>query len=367
MGFVRFSNWHVNGVLVMQKNLARKNPYLQLMLKGGIALLFGGGWSLAHASLDAYAGVVGGAGNGSIPQGCTTFGPPAELAGFTFAGPAIPTGGITACGYSGGVSRISAPTGPLTNTKALAPVILGNPGFAGYFDGSAHSIAQYGKLGASAHANISGGIPGSSVALFESAGAAQFSDVLTASSPLVANASAGFVRYRFTVDGSTTSLGAPGPYLFGETYMVLDIQQQSGPVYEILNAHVRRGELGTISNGVPPAGWTASTGRLTGSGTFYSLDLPMNWGQAWDVKVGLLAWAYGTADADFLSTAKISGIQLFDANHVEISDFNLASASGTDYLNVDQVPLPSSVVLMFSALSGLAIASQRKRRVSKSS
>jgi hypothetical protein len=106
-------------------------------------------------------------------------------------------------------------------------------------------------------------------------------------------------------------------------------------------------------------------GSLIGGSTFYSLDLPMNWGQAWDVKVGLLVWAYGTADNNFLSTAKISGIQLFDANHTEITDFSLTSASGTDYLNVDAVPLPPSMAFMLSGLGGLAVASQRKRRTAK--
>lgn len=343
----------------MFKKTNLRNRRVSLLLKSAMACSLSISWSAAQASLDAYAGVIGGAGNGSIGQGCTTFGPPPELAGFSFHSPSIPLGGIGACGYSGGISHVSATSGPLTNTKALAPVILGNPGFSGYFDGTANSIANYGKLGAAAHANISGGVPGSPVALFESTGAAQFSDTLTASSALIANSSAGFVRYKFSVDGSSTSLGAPGAYLFGETYAVLDIQQQNGPVYEILNAHARRGELGTISNGAPPAGWTTSMGSLIGGSTFYSLDLPMNWGQAWDVKVGLLAWAYGTADSNFLTTAKLTGLQLFDANHVEVTQFTLNAASGTDYVN--NVPLPPSAFFMLSGMGALGLSARRKK------
>lgn len=320
-------------------------------------------WSAAEASsLDAYAVVVGGAGNGSIAQGCSTFGPPAELSFFSFHSPSIPLGGIGPCGYTGGVSQVSAASGPLTNSQSVGPVILGNPGFSGSFDGTANSVANYGKLGASAHANISGGLPGSPLALFDSTGAAKFSDTLTASSPLVANVSAGFVRYQFSVDGSLTSLGPSGAFLFGQTYAVLDIQQQGGPVFEIFNASVARGGIGTISGNPPPSGWATSMGSLSGASTFYSLDLPMNWGQPWDVSVGLLAWAYGTADTNFLTTAKLTGLELFDANHVQVTQFSISSVSGTDYANATTVPEPAAVWLFGSGLLGLIGVARRKAR-----
>ena len=318
-------------------------------------------WPAAGAALDAYAVVVGGAGNGG--SGCSTFGPPAGLSFFSFSSPSIPLGGIGPCGYTGGVSQVSAASGPLTNSNSVGPVILGNPGFSGSFDGTANSVANYGKLGASAHANISGGIPGSPLALFNSTGAAKFFDTLTASSPLVANASAGSVRYQFSVDGSLTSLGAPGAFLFGETYAVLDIQQQGGPVYEILNAHVRRGGTGVISGNPPPLGWTTSMGSLSGGSVFDSLELPMNWGQPWDVSVGLLAWAYGTADTNFLTIAKLTGLELFDANHVKVTQFSISSASGTDYVNAGStagVPEPQALVLMLSGLGLLGFGARCK-------
>ena len=92
-------------------------------------------------------------------------------------------------------------------------------------------------------------------------------------------------------------------------------------------------------------------GSLGGSSTFFSLDLPITWGTAWDVKVGLMAWAYGTADANFMSTAKLTGVTLFDASHAAVNTFSLTSASGTDYVN--SVPEPASALLMLAGLAAV--------------
>jgi hypothetical protein len=308
----------------------------------------------AAASLSAFAGVVGGAGGN-----CSTFSQYPELSFFTVSLPSVPTGGITQCGYSGAVSLVTAAMGPISNNESLAPVPLGSSSASGYFDGKAESKADYTSLGASAHANISGGTPSSSIALFSATGASWFSDTLTASSPLVANASAGYVRYQFSVDGSLGTPGAPAPYFFGETYMALDLQQQSGPVYEVVNAHLYRGAAATISGGAPGPGWTTTMGSsLSGGSTFYSLDLPMNWGQSWDIKVGLLAWAYGTSDADFLATAKLTGVELFDASHAPVTQFTLSALSGTAYAN--PVPEPQDLALMLSGLGLIGFVAYRK-------
>ncbi len=319
-------------------------------LCGQLAAVLGCGLALpAHAapSLETINGIVAGAGS------CGSWGPAPELSFFTFAPANVAVGGIAGCGYSGGYRTQSAAIGSVTQHDSLGPVILGPPHLSpGFYSGTADSSASYGSLGAAAQGSIAGGVPQSNLALFDSVSAATFSDTLTATSPLVASSSAGSVRYQFRVDGSMSSLGAPGPFLFGENYTVLDVQQGNGPVFEVLNAHVRRGGLGTITNAVPPAGWSTSTGVLSGSSVFNSVAMPMVWGQPWDVKVGLLAWAYGTADNEFLNTATLSGFEFFDANGVAVSDFSLSSASGTDYLH--PVPEPTVAALLLLGISLMA-------------
>ena len=306
--------------------------------------------------LEAWAGVVGGAGTGSIPDNCTTFGPPAELApmfGSVALGMQV-LGGNAACGYSGGWTDPVAPSGPLPNSASLAPVILGNPGFSGFFDGTSSSQANYGTLAAAAHANISGGTPGSPVALADSQAASFFDDTLTLTSPQLANGSLAYVRYRFAVSGDLSALGAPASGFFGSTWGQLSLQMDNGPVYGVVGATVTRGGLGIVNGGGPPAGWTTSTGALSGSSTFDSLLLPVTVGQSWDLRVGLLGWAYGTADTSHFD-ADLIGIDVFDSQNAPVASFSIASASGTQY-----VPEPSSGSLLLCGL--LTIARARRRR-----
>ena len=302
-------------------------------------------------SLDAWAGAFGGAGVNGFPFGCNR-GPTPELTFFSF-NPQTPTPSLAACGISGSLKQATGSTGPLVLADSLAPVSLGAAAGSGTFDGSAQAGASYGRLGAAAHAHIGAGRPQSSGAVYDSVAASRFSDRLTAASPSVVNASAGFVRYQFSVDGSVSALGAPEAFFFGETYMVLDVQQQGGSIREVMNAHVRRGDLGVISGNPAPAGWVTSSGSLSGASTFFSADLPMSWGLPWDVRVGLLAWAYGTADSNFLSSARLTGLALFDTNHNPVSNFSLVSVSGTDYINA--VPEPTSNGLLLAGLMGLMV------------
>lgn len=325
-------------------------------------------WLLAAASavtaveaapgLETVVGGVAGVGNGSIALGCTTFGSVPELSFYSFTGGGMPLGGIGTCGYIGGYSTQTAVAAPLIRASSLGPVLIGSAGNGSQFSGTAEARSSYGALGAAAQGNMSVVPDQGGVSLHQMAGAARFADTLTATSALVGAGSAGTVRYRFAVDGSLSAPGAPAPFFFGETYVVLDVKHGAGATEQLLNATVRRGNVGTISGNPPPAGWVTGVGSLSGGSTFYSREFSFTWGQAWDVEVGLLAWAYGSADSSFLSTARLTGFELFDAAHVPVTTFGISAASGTDYINA--VPESQSWVMLLAGLVCIGGVARRR-------
>ena len=319
----------------------------------------------AAASLDTYAGGVGGLTNGSINAGCFTRGTPIEPGEpnpFFGLGP-FPAGGIGACGLTGGLNHNTASAGAATSTLTVAPVKVGGPNnpAAGYYSGQANAIARYGSLGVSAQGSFQNGKPDGSPGIYNNTvAAAKFTDTLTASSTSFANGSAGFVRYAFDLHGTTSALGTPAAYYTGETRIELLYMNSYQPVEYGWGLGIRRGNLGLIQNTTPPAGWTTSTSYLSGGSTFYSFDLPIIWGQSWDLTVGFIAYAYGEASADFLGTAKLTGVQVFDSSHNEVTNFSLLSASGTNYLAAP-VPEPETYAMLLAGLGLMGAMVKRKR------
>lgn len=312
----------------------------------------------AAPGLDTVVGGVAGRGNGSIALGCTTFGPVPELSFYSFTGGGMPQGGVGTCGYVGNYTTQTAMAAPLVQSRILGPVPIASPGNGSQFTGTAEARSSYGALGAAAHGLMSVVPDEGSLALHQMAGAARFADTLTANSAGVIAGSAGSVRYRFAVNGSLSALGAQAPFYFGETYVVLDVKHGAGATEQLLNATVRRGSLGTISGNPPPAGWVTGIGTLSGGSTFVSRDYAITWGQPWDLALGLLAWANGSADTSFLGTARLVGFDLFDALHAPVASFGISAASGTDYVNA--VPEPQTWALLLAGLAWVSGVARRR-------
>lgn len=313
--------------------------------------------SAQGASLNTYAGGVGGITNGSIDSGCYTSGTPSELTPF-FSGGSFPLGGIAACGLTGGLDQDAGTAGTVSSSLTVGPVKLGLPtSSAAIYSGQADAIARYGALGVSARGSYQGGVASGGPGTYDNTvAAAKFTDTLTATSSQVTAGSAGFIRYAFELHGTASAPGTPAPYYTGETYLELLYEQSIQPVQYGWNLSLTRGSTGKIQNATPPAGWTTTPGYLGGSSTFYSFDLPIIWGQSWDLTMGLVATAYGDVNADFLGTARVTGVQLFDSQHQEVTDFQLLSASGTNYLM--PVPEASTAWLL---LAGLGVVLPRRR------
>ena len=190
------------------------------------------------ASLSAFAGVVTGA-SGNIAGGCTTSGPPPELAFFGGFAPGLQVlGGNTACGFSGGWTNPTATgtTTPLTNSARLPPTPFyaatpSAPVSPQLFEGTADSRASYGSLSAKASGRYSGTAAYAS-ATAVGVGAATFSDTLSATVPKAYTdvSTSGFVRYRFSLDGSMSAPGPQRPYFGGTAQTAFNIQQDDGPI-----------------------------------------------------------------------------------------------------------------------------------------
>lgn len=186
---------------------------------GAISWLAVGPIATQAASLSAFAGIVTSA-SGDIAGGCTTSGPPPELAYFGSAAPGLQVlGGNAACGFSGGWTNptTTGTAAPLSNNASLPltpiyPAANNHPVSPQSFGGTADSRASYGSLSAQAHGRYSGTAAYTSVTAV-AVGAATFSDTLTAAVPKSFNdlSTRRYVRYRFTIDGSM-STPAPGSH-----------------------------------------------------------------------------------------------------------------------------------------------------------
>jgi hypothetical protein len=325
------------------------------------------GLPTAHAaSLRTITDVWGGNGNSNIAAGCTTYAPIADLQTFFGGGGFRVAGGNVACGYAGVTSDLTTAVGALLTSQTLPAVALDTTGSS--FQGAATARASYGSLGVSAQGQLTGTPTGTSAVV--ATGAAFFQDTLSATSPHVAPSAAGFVRYVFALDGSLSGAAANN----GIANVQLNLQQATGPVFGLGRVGTLGSALGTVTAiDIDISTWTLGTGSVSGAGDFGStvhvpffgdVDLPMVWGSPWDVQVGLLATIYRTADASFMSSAKLVDIQLFDAAHVRITDFALTSASGTDYLApaVTPVPEPQTWAMLLLGLTVLTLRRRRKVR-----
>ncbi|MBI3348494.1 MAG: PEP-CTERM sorting domain-containing protein [Burkholderiales bacterium] len=351
-------------------------PLVPLALFGAALLP---GVASAAPRLDVYTLTVGGnsqfGANGN-PFGCSTFAPDGAAAMFsrTFE-LALPTDGAI-CGV-GGVVRSASAAGGTVQVAAPLAVAWGGSADPRTFSGNAQARAGYGNLGVRAVGSYTGASDNGTVAGAQ-AGARQV-DALTFNG----GSGNGIYRQTFTVDGSIFNVGrAESEIEFGysvgtdPTRMAFRITLQQGGIVALY----ANGAFQPMLPGMAVTGDLASGFAVAGTTTF-AFDIPIVFGVAQDI--GLSLWAAtlprsnlgllttSGSDVSFFSSARLTGIQVFDSGGQAVDGFTITAGSGTRYGpgGVIAVPEPSAALLLSAGLLGLlglrclqGLAGRRLRR-----
>lgn len=309
---------------------------LPLSTVGGLALVLVLDASPAGAVPVLETFVLAIAGQATLGPGfqCATSGTPAPVwSFFGAAGPSIPADGLVTCDIAGGFNFQSGAAGPLSDGRALAVAFA--PFDPKSFDGSAAATADYGVLRSRSDGTFLGSL--NSFVHEGTESFAKFRETLTIASPGVASGSPGWVRLWFTVGGSITVTGPPPGSSVGDFELMY--QHNAGPIYLAIRAQVVRSDVApSLIAGTSDAdlsGFVVGPGSLSGSGIAPTFSLPIVFGTPFDLTVGLLTYAVpatsATVDADFSSTAVLSRIEVRDSGGQMLSEFSVASGSGTGY------------------------------------
>ena len=319
----------------------------------------------AAPSLDAYALSAGGNSRFGVipgfPFSCSTFGPDTSAAIYRGgAGVGLPSDG-SVCGVATDRRTISGVAGPVQVASSLA-VGFGPPTDLRSFVGSSAGRAAYGNLGVSAAASY-GGNSDSGTVSGSQAGARQVETMTFAGA-----SGTGTYRPTFTIDGSFFGVG--------RTYSEIDFGYAAGTgsnylAFRLLNAY---GTLSLIANGgyqtsLPGMAITgdAATGYTVSGSTTFAFDVPITFGVPLDIaymmwavvlpvsSTGLLSGSSG--NVSFLSTARLTGIQVYDNAGQALNTFSVSAVSGTLYGpgGVVAVPEPASWALMAVGLAALGL------------
>lgn len=326
--------------------------------------------------LTAYAlSAAGDSAFGSLgPFSCATFGPDPRTGsiggGFEVS---LPTSGP--CGVGVDSRLASTASGGVTVSSSLA-VGFGIPSDLRAFVGDSTGRAGFGNLGVRANASYSGTVDSRTVL-----GAQAFG---RQTEPMTFGGASGVGVFRptFTIDGSFFNVGRTDSQLAflyavgsGSNLTAFRIQNNRGflsyldptgyvPLFPGMSLS------GDLVNGFTVAGLTT-----------FTLDIPIIFGAATDITYSLWAAALPSSSfglltpsatsIDFMSTAKLTGIDVLDSSGRSVSAFSIVAGSGTLYDRngvvgnagpgpSNGVPEPGSLPLMVMGLLSAAFAFRRR-------
>ncbi len=281
----------------------------------------------ASPSLETFVLSAGGRSAATFDPPCTGGGSPAPVYDFFGVwGVGVPTAGLDTCGIAGGLTDVTSPAGPLSDTRSLAsswPAIPANT-----FSGSATAAANYGSMSAQTHSEFAGEFTSLNVTGSDGFGIAD--EGFTITSPSFANGEAGTVIFRVTVTGALSTTG------YSEVGVQLFNRFNAGQSYALFNCYgFYATDLPNISSwsGGGLGGFALSPGAMSGSGEVTSAPTPIVFGTSFDYKLGLLieavSYLNSIVDSDFEAT--ITGIEVKGPGGQPVTDFVIAAASGTPY------------------------------------
>jgi hypothetical protein len=328
--------------------------------------------TLAGPSLSAYALSAGGASAfGSLGGfSCSTFAPDSRAAYFTAGQVFLPTDG------SGGVgvdSRAASVNGGSVGVASTLAVSFGSSADPMTYSGSSAGRAQFGNLGVRADGTYTGST--SSLVVDGSQAFGLATDTMTFNG----STGAGTYQPHLTIDGSLFGVGRD----YSELSFFYSVN--NGPAslaFRILNVYGTLTYYGTGGYTALPPGFTmtgdAVNGFTVAGSTTFTPDIPLTFGTAEDVTFGLWASVLPVSsqgllvpsggDVEFMSTVKLTGIDVLDSNGRPLDDVSIASGSGTVYdrngvETVSAVPEPSEAALLFVGLVVFGAQATRKMRL----
>jgi hypothetical protein len=281
-----------------------------------------------------------------------TFGAPVLL----LSAPSLFAGAVTGVAYWGAGSNMTT-FQMLQSVSQTGGASYGDVlsfGAHGQVTMSGDASASYGVLHASASISVSRS-PNNTFYAFQSA--AWSDDMLTIDAPGL-DGDSGFATFSLTVDGTESYSATTGLSTFSGAPAQTAVFIQDTP-----NA---------THWGAP----TGAVGVINASGTYvFSKSIDFTYGTPFELYLelrpggGLLptsssvsGWS-GTATANFLNTAELSGIQVFEGTAsspgAQVNGFDITSASGTEYGSGGVTPEPGSPILL---AGGAAILIWLRRR-----
>lgn len=316
--------------------------------------------SAAGSVLQVEVAAVGGSIASSAPSGCTTYSRPPLIGTFSTGANLVPLGGIASCGYQGGVQGGSAAVGPLLLEQSVTASYTDSS----VFNATARARVNYGEMGIYLTGSRNGGSGGTDVT-GASAVASQVESFLIDATGLTGQF--GSVRFVYAIDGSVSNSSTTSGQTNAQMRYLVNGSPSGG--FTIFSANF----IGSGSPFLPftpvQDNWTVSPGSLVGSASYATDPISFTFGSSFDLQMALLGFTVpvnGSATADLYSTARLTQIEVRNAQGQLVNGFSVIGGSGTLYdengLVGAPIPEPNSFLLIAPVLAFLWSFGKGKKR-----